>query len=289
MNNRSRVTSLVVRGVLFVALLMAGVACKDAEDWLQEGERALRAYRLDEAEQAFMHALEQDPSSPRALYGLGWTQHVRRNELAARAYFEQCIQVAPDYYGGYKGMGSVHLALGYYGQAEASLERAIELEPGEAATYATLGYLYVVTDRLDEAEKAFRKALALEPERGEYYYLLAELRARKGALKEALELLDVAEAKSIEEEKFRFLAKKLRGRVLLRLALQGVPPDETPVLSEGDRKRRLAWLDGAEQAFQTALGMSVQRDRVQLNRLLRKVRKAKKRLSAERGPGGQAG
>ena len=280
MRKRSPLTWFVVRLALLTVSLGAVSACKkDAEAWLQEGESALKAYRLDDAERAFEHVLEEDPSSPRALYGLGWIQHLRGNELAARAYFEQCIQVAPDFYGGYKGMGSVHLAMGYYGQAESSLEKAIELRPGEAATYASLGYVYVVTDRLDKAERAFKKARALEPERGEFDYLLAELHAKQGDLKGALELLDAAEAKSIEEEKFRFLARKLRGRVLLRLALEGLPAGEIPALSEAERERRLKWLEQAEKAFQSALSMSVHRDDVQLNRLLRKVRKAKTRLA----------
>ncbi len=279
-SGRSKADTLVPR--LLVTLLLACSCGKGVDGWIAEGEAALKAYRLDEAEQAFLKALDRDPVSPRALYGLGWTQHLRGNDVAARVYFEQCILVAPDYYGGYKGMGSVHLAMGYYGQAEASLQRAIDLKPDEAATYASLGYVYFVTDRLDRAEEAFRKAVALEPDRGEVYYLMAELRARQGALEEAIRQLDLAESKSIQEEKFRFLARKLRGQVLLRLALAGLPANEELKISESERNRRLQMLDEAETALDSAQALSVFRDRVQLNRLTRKVRRAKTRVGGDR-------
>jgi len=266
---------------LLVLLLLLGACTRSLEAWLEEGEAALKAYRLDDAERAFLRALDRNPASPRALYGLGWTHHLRGNEVAARVYFEQCIEVAPGYYGGYKGMGSVHLAMGYYDQAEASFQRAIELKPDEAATYASLGYVYFVTNRLDLAEEAFRKAAALEPDRGETHYLLAELKARQGDLKQALEQLDAAESRAIEEVKFRFLARKLRGQVLLRMALEGISPNRAPQISSDERQRRLEMLEEAEQAFQDALKLSVLRDRVQLNRLLRKVRRARARLSGD--------
>src|SRR5689334_3381834 len=105
-----------VRIALALALL-ALVGCYRSPSALADkGEEMLRAYRLDEAEAAFQAALDRDPTLPRALYGLGWIHFSRGDTVRARIHFERCIQVDPNYYGCHRGMGSLHLNMGFVAQ-----------------------------------------------------------------------------------------------------------------------------------------------------------------------------
>jgi tetratricopeptide (TPR) repeat protein len=261
-----------------ILLLILLCACqRSPEQWAAAGEAALRAYKLEEAEQDFQRALDIDPPLPQALYGMGWIYSTRRDTAQARVFYERCIDAAPHYYGGYKGMGSLHLAMGFYDQAEASLKKAIALKPDEAASHGSLGYVYLVTRRLDLAEQEFQTALELEPKRGEVHYLLAELRARQGQLDAALKELEQGEGKPIEEVKFRLLNEQLRGQLLLQKALEGLADGEQPPPDEV--KRRSGLLEQADKALDAALALSFVEEKQRLFQLKDKVRAARERLN----------
>ncbi len=264
----------------FIIFLCVFLGCgRSAQDYVEAGERALKAYNLEEAERDYQKAIDLEPNNARALYGMGWVLNMKRNIPAARIYFERAIQADPKYYGGYKGMGSIHLAMGFYEQAEASFKTALRLKPDDAATHGSLGYVYLVTKRLDLAEKAFRKALELEPDRGEIHYLLAELRAKQGAYDAALEELEQGESKPFEEVKFKLLGDELRARLYLRKALKALPSVSTPdEKGRADLEARLRDIERADAALSRALKTSIVMEKVRLRRLGKKIEAARARL-----------
>lgn len=242
---------------LALLLTLGAAGCYRSPTALADkGEAALRAYQLDEAEAAFMAALEKDPTLPRALYGLGWIYFSRADNQRARMYFERCIQMDPSYFGCHRGMGSLHLNMGYYAQAEESLKRALALKAGEPSVLSSLGHLYLATDRLAEAEPLFQQALAAEPERGEVYFGLAELRFRQGRLDDALKLLDEGSQRPIVEVKFQELIHELKARVFASKAAEtirgrGDPPAQ-PFAGEAEALYQRS-VDEIDAALETAV------------------------------------
>lgn len=264
--------------LLLLGSLLGSTACKrSAEHWIEEGTAALQADKLDEASLAFQKALDQNPLEPRALYGAGWVSHLQRASAASRVYFERCIEVAPTFYGGYKGLGSVHLAQGYLEQAEASFQRALELAPGDPSVLGSLGYVYLVRKQLDKAEATFAQALKQAPERGELYYMMAELRSRQGLTDEALKLLAEGRQRRIEERRFRALLGVLEGQLRLQQALKGLDERVLPP-SEAELKPRIALLEQAEKALVAALPDARDQELARAQQLRRKVQKALERL-----------
>lgn len=275
------ISQLFPRGRLLVLLLwtlLLSSACKrSAESWIEEGTAALQADKLEEASKAFHKALDQNPLEPRALYGAGWVSHLQRESAASRVYFERCVEVAPEFYGGYKGLGSVHLAQGYLEQAEASFQRALELSPGDPSVLGSLGYVYLVRKQLDKAEATFSQALKEAPERGELYYMMAELRSRQGLNDEALTLLAEGRKRHIEERKFLALLGILEGQLRLQQALKGLEDNTLPPDS-ADRQARVALLQQADKALTAALPEARAEELSRAQLLRRKVRKALERL-----------
>lgn len=250
----------------------------------EKGEEALRAYRLDEAEAAFLGALEKDPTLPRAMYGLGWIYFSQGDNPRARLYFERCIEADPSYFGCYRGMGSLHLNMGFYVQAEESLKRALELKPNEPSVLTSLGHLYLSTDRLPQAEAMFTAALAAEPDRGETSYGLAELRFRQGKLEEAATLLDQAAERTITEVKFLELIHELRARIYASRAAETIRGRGDPP-AQPWRDQAAALYDEAVKETDEALKTAVLKDKHRLWRFRRRMAAERDRLREARVQG----
>ena len=260
---------MTLRKWWWASLLLMGCYAS-ASDLADDGEIALRAFKLPEAESAFEAALQRDPSLPRALYGLGWIYFSQGDTARARLYFERCIQADPNFYGCHRGMGSLHLSMGFMPQAEESLKRAVSLRPEDAATTSSLAHLYLATRRLGEAEELFQRAMKLEPDRGEAWLGMAELRYQQVRDSEALTLLDEAQKRPVEEVKFVGLIHELRGRLYMRQARdvlkgRGDPP------ADPWKSQAIDLLTKASAEFEKGLAQEVLADRTGLSRLKQKV------------------
>jgi len=134
-----------------IALMLAGCSHKTADDYLAEGDAAMQATKLPEAEHAYLEAIKIAPNDPRT--------HV--------------------------ALGNLYVFEHKPGAAQIEFMKVLETDPKNAATHIALGNLYVDQTQLGLAENQFRAAVTLEPERTNYHLDLAEVLRKQGKLMEA--------------------------------------------------------------------------------------------------------
>ena len=185
--------------VLVLALVVFGCSGSAAK-YTAEGDALLRDNDLVGAEKAYNDAIAIDSHHAPALYGKGWALYLSGHEElepAARQLFSRCIDYAPEYWGGYRGMGVLLMEEGKVGAAEKMLRTAYDNSPREPTVLLSLGQLYLRASRWDEARKLFEGALALAPQRGEFLRFMAELSLRQGEHEEALQHIVEGRARSV--------------------------------------------------------------------------------------------
>lgn len=115
----------------------------------RRGNQAQKEMKFFDARSYYLKALAYDPTSPMALYNLGWISILQRKPLAGRPY----------------------------------LIRYTEIYRHNDDGYANLGLNYALTGELDQAEKNLRRALEINPENNLGLISLEEVRKMRGALK----------------------------------------------------------------------------------------------------------
>ena len=134
-----------------IALLLAGCSHKSADDYLAEGDAAMQATKLPEAEHAYLEAIKLAPNDPRT--------HI--------------------------ALGNLYVFEHKPGPAQVEFMKVLETDPKNAATHIALGNLYVDQNQLGLAENQFRAAVTLEPERPNYHLELGDALRKQGKLMEA--------------------------------------------------------------------------------------------------------
>lgn len=232
--------------VVLGALLALLLACGGGRD-LAAGEAALARGDLPAAEAAYRRALDRDPDSPEALYGLGWTWHLAGRDDLARDAFQQCVQAAPDSPLGHKGLGSVAMAEGNAPLARQRFEEALRRAPGDVAVRHSLGLLELSAGRPDAALTAFDALAAEVPDRADVQVAraLALLALQRG--EDALD----ASARAISlggAPRVRAQARIARARALLAVSAARVDADACTTTAPPV----YAWLDEAERLLNEA-------------------------------------
>lgn len=131
----------------------------DARDYL--GQALLRLNKPQEALAIFQQLVEEDPSSGRALLGLGIAQiSLGRYEEALKS-LNAAERVLPDNALVYYYQGMVHHQLQAFNQTPALFSRAMALSPDltPSARYYT-GIAYYQRGLLEDAQREFREAIA---------------------------------------------------------------------------------------------------------------------------------
>jgi tetratricopeptide (TPR) repeat protein len=138
---------------------------------------------IDDAEDAFKHALEIDDRSALALRGLGIIAIDRRDYAAAETYLKKACEIEEDP-GGFSLLGVALRNVGKDLEAEAAYRRAIRIDPKYEEAYYNLGVL-LRDDRPSEAQALFRTALELDSGYGCAYRELGFVLCEHGANPEA--------------------------------------------------------------------------------------------------------
>lgn len=219
-----------------------------AETQARRARKAMERKDWPAAEVSWQKALIQRPDDVQFLYGLGWTYHLSRQELQAKALFDSCVRLAPESHLGYKGLGSVALAEGNLSEAEAQLERALSFSPDDPAILNSLALTRMRGGRLDEALGLFERLSVEHPDLLEPAVGHAEALLRAGRSPEALVILDSILASGDREPHELAILYQTRARVLLDRSTGRVDRDrctETalPVL---------VWLDEADADLRRA-------------------------------------
>ncbi|MGH7923193.1 MAG: tetratricopeptide repeat protein [Candidatus Binatus sp.] len=141
--------AMILAGATVLAL--AGCHHKTAEDFLAEGDTAMQATKLADAETAYQQAVKLAPNDPRT--------HI--------------------------ALGNLYVFEHKQGEAQIEFMKVLEIDPKNAATHIALGNLYSDQNQRGLAENQYRAAVALEPDRSNYHLDLAEVLRQEGKTVEA--------------------------------------------------------------------------------------------------------
>jgi tetratricopeptide (TPR) repeat protein len=120
-----------------------------------------RQERTEEAITAIRRAAVLDPGNHQAPYFLACMLFSREEHAAALPYYQRAVEVGPTSGFAWLGLGSTHLELGNFVEAEWSFRRAIGLEDyGNHSTAGTAGYLGECLRRAGRLDEARAECLA---------------------------------------------------------------------------------------------------------------------------------
>ncbi len=101
--------------------------------------------------------------------------------VGAEREIRRCLELNPEFYGGYQGLANLHRMCGRFDDAIAALNQMVKLEPllvgGQALS---LGLAYFCARRFEDAIEQLRIALGVEPDNPRARMLLADAYAYTG-------------------------------------------------------------------------------------------------------------
>jgi len=195
------------RILLATAIALALGAVVPAEDLppalqapFEEGVRALKAGRLDEAEKAFRVVVAKGGQTAYLHNNLGIVLQERGRHEEALAELREAVRLDPSYAAPRILLGSSLVALGRMSEARTQLERAVKLAPREPLARLQLARVEETTGNWAGAVEQYRALRELKPDEPEYAYGLgnAYLRLSEWCLKE-LNALDGGQARLLQE------------------------------------------------------------------------------------------
>ena len=136
------------------------------------GVEALKAGRLEEAQAAFEHVLEEGGRAAFVHNNLGIVLQRRERHEAAAAQFRAAIRLDPGYLAPRVLLGATLLALGRADEAVAALEPAVKLAPRETLARQQLARAYERKGDLPAAVDQYRRLQEAAPEDPEATYQL---------------------------------------------------------------------------------------------------------------------
>jgi tetratricopeptide (TPR) repeat protein len=181
------------RAVLAAALVLAptlGALAREMPPELQasfdEGVRALKAGRLDEAESAFRGVLARGGNLAYVHNNLGIVHQERGRHAKAITEFREAIRLDPTYVAPRILLGASLLALGRLSEAKLQLQRAVKLAPREPLARLQLARADERGGDWASAVEQYRVLRDLVPQEPEYAYGLgnAYLRLSEWCLRE---------------------------------------------------------------------------------------------------------
>jgi serine/threonine-protein kinase len=135
---------------------------------LTTGELRRRTGRYDEAVDAFMRVLSQQPNNADAVLGLAETYKAAGDFRRAEESYKRAIALQPNYWSGYNKLGVFYYVQGRYEDAIPLFKKVTELVPDNQRGYNNLGAMYQRLGRFDEAVRTFARSIALEPSASGY-------------------------------------------------------------------------------------------------------------------------
>ncbi|MGE3803536.1 MAG: tetratricopeptide repeat protein [Gemmataceae bacterium] len=142
--------------------------CRRAKLAFARGEHA-------EARDIYVQALELEPGSADAHYGLAATAYLLKDLREAAIHFQETIKLDPKRVGAYINLGAIMNRYERYGDAMRLLKRGLALDTKRVEGYCNLGLAYRKTNQVDKAIKCYREAARLKPELVDAQYNLGRL------------------------------------------------------------------------------------------------------------------
>lgn len=145
-------------------------ALKLKPDYLQAknnlGAAYLKQQKWQLAIQSFKAVLENllYATPEIALANLGWAYYHQKMFKKAKRYFNQSLEIRPNYLISIHGLASILIETGYFHQAIDFLHHSLEKNPGSAILHSDLAKAYEENKNYAQAKKSWKLVLKLTPE-----------------------------------------------------------------------------------------------------------------------------
>lgn len=151
---------------------------------------------LDHAAVAFHQALDDDPTSAEAVYGIGSVYLNQNKNAAARAMFERCVKLQPTYPDtlpdAWNNLGVLATRENRIDEAISDFQQALKVNPRHLLSLDNLANAYRLEKRWGEARTVLDRALTIAPEDAEANYGLGMVFAQNNDTDKAYEYLQRA-------------------------------------------------------------------------------------------------
>lgn len=168
--------------------LSAGTPHEDGgiETLLAQGQSAIEEGNLSEAEKAFRDAINLDPGSADAQFGLG-NVYIRQGQLAAaEAAYRAAVNSNPNMSSAHLNLGVVYYQMEQLSKAEEEFSAVLRLAPNDAQALYLMAAVRIQGKQYAEAEKLLNQAKLAQPDLAEVYYGLGALYKLQGKKAEAI-------------------------------------------------------------------------------------------------------
>jgi tetratricopeptide (TPR) repeat protein len=151
---------------------------------------------FEQSQAAFTRALQDDPSSAEALYGVG-SACLQLNKLdEAQGMFERATKARAEYPAtlpnAWNNLGLISTKQGRMNDAIADFQRALAISPDHLVALQNLGNAYRTTGNWPEAQQVLEHAVQVAPQDAESNYALAMTYAPQGDTDRAYQYLQRA-------------------------------------------------------------------------------------------------
>ncbi len=184
------------RAALALPFPSAGYVLAFGRNHLSSGALFFQRGYLDQAAAEFQQALQDDPSSAEALYGVGSVYLNQNKNAEARQMFERCVKLRPNYPDtlpdAWNNLGVLATREGRIPEAIGYFQRALTLNANHLLSLDNLGSAYRVQKQWEDARKILERALAVAPDDPEANYSLGMVYAQTSDTSRAYEHLQRA-------------------------------------------------------------------------------------------------
>lgn len=135
-----------------------------AAEAYNKGVRSHTAGNLDEAAEAYIRAIENDPGMTDAYYNLGLVYQTKGELAKAQDALQQAVNLSPDMINGRFMLALVLQSRNDDAAAISEFTRLLQKAPKHAEAHLALGLLYRKGDKPDLAKKEFVSYLELKPD-----------------------------------------------------------------------------------------------------------------------------
>jgi tetratricopeptide (TPR) repeat protein len=188
-----RTATIIAAGAAI--LIAAGCHHKTADDFLAEGDTAMQATKLADAETAYQEAVKLAPNDPRVHIALGNLYIFEHKPGDAQIEFMKVLEIDPKNAATHVALGNLYNDQNQRGLAENQYRAAVALEPDRYNYHLDLGEVLRLEGKTTEAEDQIRTAIGLSPKDAKAHLALANLLATEpGRTAEANAELDEVRA-----------------------------------------------------------------------------------------------
>ncbi|MDX9773545.1 MAG: tetratricopeptide repeat protein [Bacteroidales bacterium] len=146
--------------------------------------------KYDEAMDVYREFVAEEPDSMEGLTYLAECYDKTGDEVMARKYYTEAIDITPDFPDPWYGLGLLSLSRNRPSESITPLKKAIEIDPENPDYWFSLGKAYIMMGNIKEAIRSYKETLLLDGYYDEAWIEIGILIMMTGAYKGAIRLLN---------------------------------------------------------------------------------------------------